>query len=395
MPSSLFDRLEPQPPDSLLTLIGECRADPRPDKIDLGVGVYRDIDGATPILGVVKKAERRLLDQQTSKGYLGPEGNLGFAAALKALVLGADGEGRIACVQTPGGTGALRLAMDLLAKTKSGGCVWVGTPTWPNHLALLAAAGLEVRTYRHFDRQSQAICFDEILASLAGANPGDVALFHGCCHNPSGADFSLQQWQAVAELLAERHVLPLIDLAYQGLGESFAADGRGAHVVLDRCGEALLAYSCDKNFALYRERVGALFACTRDCETAGTVLSNLLGCARSNWSMPPDHGAAVVQEILDDAALTNAWRDELQAMQSRIAGMRRALAAAHPDFAPLGSQRGMFSLLPVDAKGVAWLKREHGVYMPGSGRINVAGLTGQNLPRFVEAWIDLGKHRRG
>lgn len=382
--SSFFSRLPPQPPDPLLKLIGDFAADPRSDKIDLGVGVYRAPDGTTPVLAAVKEAENRLLAEQRSKAYLGPEGNIGFNHALKTLVFGPDSD--CFCIQTPGGTGALRLAMDVIAKTNAKARVWVGAPTWPNHLALLAAAGLEVCNYRHFDQQKQTLCFDEALGTLEKAEPGDVVLVHGCCHNPSGADFSLSQWSSLAAVIEKRNLLPLIDLAYQGFGDGFEADLEGPRRLLDRCSEALLAYSCDKNFALYRERVGALFAFTRDAKIRDAVLSNILACARSNWSMPPDHGGAIVQTILDDPALARNWRNELQVMHDRIASMRRALAAAHPDFAQAAAQRGLFSLLPIDPAGVDWLKEKYGVFMPRSGRINVAGLTDENLPRFAEAW---------
>lgn len=384
METSFFSSLPPQPADPLLKLIGDFAADPRSGKIDLGVGVYRSADGATPVLAAVKEAEKRLLASQTSKSYLGPEGNVGFNRALKALVFGADSDA--VCVQTPGGTGALRLAMDVIARTNADTRVWVGEPTWPNHHALLTATGLKVARYRHFDQATQTLHFDEALAALKQAEPGDVVLLHGCCHNPTGADFSLTQWAAFADVIAARKLLPLIDLAYQGFGDSFALDLEGPRTVIARCGEALLAYSCDKNFALYRERVGALFAFCDKAAIRDSVLSNIVSAARSNWSMPPDHGAAIVATILDDEGLTRAWRSELKAMHDRIAAMRQALAAAHPDFAPIGAQRGLFSMLPVAPEGVDWLKEKFAVFMPRSGRINVAGLTDENLPRFAEAW---------
>ena len=389
--TSFFSRLPPQPPDPLLKLIGDFAADPRKDKIDLGVGVYRAPDGTTPVLVAVKQAEQRLLAQQTSKSYLGPEGNIGFNRALRALVFGPESDA--VSIQTPGGTGALRLAMDVIARTRPGARVWVGAPTWPNHLALLGAAGLKVVDYRHFDQQTQKLHFDEALAAFKKAEPGDVVLLHGCCHNPTGADFSATQWTSLADVIAARKLLPLIDLAYQGFGDSFALDVEGPRSVIERSGEALLAYSCDKNFALYRERVGALFAFARDVPVRDSILSNILSCARSNWSMPPDHGAAIVRTILEDAVLTRAWRSELKVMHDRIEAMRRALAAAHPDFAAIGTGRGLFSLLPIDPAGVDWLKEKFGIFMPRSGRINVAGVTLENLPRLAEAWSRLKAER--
>lgn len=378
----LFSHLSSQPADPLLRLITEFREDPRKDKLDLGVGVYRDETGATPILRSVKEAEQRLLDTQMSKSYLGPEGNLAFAAALKRLVMGDDA--RIACVQTPGGTGALRLAMEVITRANTGATVWVGTPTWPNHNALLAATHLPVRSYRY--TTAAGIDFSGMLKALSGARRGDVVLLHGCCHNPSGADLSTTQWAELAEILATRGLLPLIDLAYQGLGEGFEADGDAVLKLLRQCGEGLLAYSCDKNFALYRERVGALFVLAKDASTAQTVFSNMLTCARTNWSMPPDHGGAIVQTILDDNALRADWRAELDSMCARIIGLRKALAAAAPQLGFLALQKGLFSLLPVTPETVAQLKAQYGIYMASSGRINVAGFTIETIPQFVDAY---------
>lgn len=383
---SFFAALKLQPPDSLLKLIGDFAADPRPGKIDLGVGVYRDTAGGTPIPAAVKEAEKRLLQTQVSKAYLGPEGSAGFNTALKNLVWG-DTDG--ICVQTPGGTGALRLGFDVLARAKPDARIWVGNPTWPNHPALIAAAGLEIATYTHFDQKTQTLRFDEVMAALKAASSGDVVLLHGCCHNPTGADFSLAEWEEIADVMARRGLLPFIDLAYQGLGDGFEADSAGARTVIARCGEGFVAYSCDKNFALYRERTGALMVFTREDDTRKTVLSNVLSSARANWSMPPDHGAAIVETVLNDEPLKASWLAELEAMRTRIAKMRHMLAAADADFTAIGVQRGLFSLLPVLPNGVAFLKEQHGIYFPASGRVNVAGFTEENLPVFVKAWGDL------
>ncbi len=383
--TSVFSQLKRQPADPLLRLITEFRQDPRAGKIDLGVGVYRDETGNTPVMRAVKAAERRLFEQQTSKAYLGPEGNLGFAAALKTLVTGNDE--RYACVQTPGGTGALRLAMEVIAHAKPGAAVWVGTPTWPNHTALLTATGLQVRPYRYLTQAS--VDFPAMLAALQTAAPGDIVLLHGCCHNPSGIDLAPAEWATLAALLQERKLLPLIDLAYQGLGSGFADDARPALQLLEHCGEGFLAYSCDKNFALYRERVGALFIRARDPDTAETVFSNALTAARTNWSMPPDHGAALVQIILDDNALRTDWQAELNTMRNRIDGLRQAVAAAAPNLGFLAQQKGLFSLLPISPDAVAQLKTRYGIYMAASGRINAAGFTLEAIPHFVEAYNDV------
>ncbi len=380
----MFEKLAAQAPDSLLALIGAFRDDPRPEKIDLGVGVYRDAAGHTPVFAAMKAAERRLLETQDSKAYLGPEGNLAFARAVAPVVLGPlAGDERIRSVQTPGGTGALRLAAELIAAADRHTRVWLGTPSWANHAPLMKAAGLTIKTYRHFDPATQSICFEEMIAALEGAEAGDVVLLHGCCHNPTGADLSPAQWQTVAELLAARRLVPLLDLAYQGLGDGLEEDAAGMRGVLERVDEALIAYSCDKNFGLYRERVGLLFLRGRSGAEARVAFSNVLALARANWSMPPDHGAAAVALILEDDALRADWRRELDTMRARIAAVRAELAAADPAFAALGRQKGMFSLLPLSKEAIEALRKDQAIYMAGSGRISVCGLTPANLSRFV------------
>lgn len=388
--SPIFGALAAQPADALLALIGAFRGDPRPGKIDVGVGVYRDPEGRTPVLHAVKQAERRLVEEQGSKGYLGSEGDVGFFDALKPVIFGASRFGDCLCgLQTPGGTGALRLAAELIARSRPGARVLVGTPTWPNHPPILKAAGLHVAEYRHFDVEAQSLRFDAVLDALGAAMPGDVALLHGCCHNPTGADFSREQWAQIATLLRDRGVLPLIDLAYQGLGDGLEEDAAGARIVLDTVGEGLVAYSCDKNFGLYRDRVGALYALSASAAQATVVQSNLVSLTRANWSMPPDHGAAVVRVILEDADLTADWRRELAGMSDRIREIRTLLAAADPRLAPLARQRGMFSTLPLRADEVASLRERHAIYMPSSGRVNIAGLTPETVPVFVDALASL------
>ncbi|RVT93554.1 amino acid aminotransferase [Sphingomonas crocodyli] len=388
--SSLFEALAPQPADALLALIGAFRNDPRTGKIDVGVGVYRDLEGRTPVMRAVKEAERRLLEEQESKGYLGPEGDAGFFEALKPIIFGAtDHADRLTGLQTPGGTGALRLAAELIARLNPQARILLGEPTWPNHHPILKAAGLELAPYEHFDVPSQRLNFAQALETFNQAKRGDVALLHGCCHNPVGADFDAAQWQALAVVMRDRGILPLIDLAYQGLGRGLDEDAQGVRIVLDVVGEGLLAYSCDKNFGLYRERVGALYALSRTADTAAIVQSNLLSLARANWSMPPDHGAAVVRVILTDPALTEDWKAELTEMRERIRSVRDLLAAADPALAPLKGQQGMFSTLPLTPQQVARLREERGIYMPPSGRINIAGLTPDAVPAFVDALASL------
>lgn len=384
--SSVFTGLTPQAPDSLLSLIGLYRRDPRPEKIDLGVGVFRDDLGATPVLAAVKAAEQALLNTQVTKSYLGPEGDIGFLDLLKPIIFGDQLSHEVFGVQTPGGTGAIRLACELLKAAKPDLRVFIGAPTWPNHTQILDQLGIETVTFRHYDQRTQRLGFDEMMAVLETARAGDAVLLHGCCHNPSGADYSLDQWRAIAELVARKGLTPLIDLAYQGLGLGLEPDGAGARLVLAAADDGLLAYSCDKNFGLYRERVGALYTLSRDADALDLAASNIRALARTNWSMPPDHGAATVRVILESEALTTLWRSELEAMRVRVADLRQRLAKAAPVLAPLAGQHGLFALLPLSPAQVARLREEHAIYMAGSGRINLAGLTVSNIDTFARAF---------
>ena len=383
---SLFDKLKALPADPLLALIGAYRDDPRANKIDVGVGVYRTESGATPVFAAVKEAERRLVELQTSKGYLGPEGDVEFFERLQPWIMGAgDQGGRVGGLQTPGGTGALRLAVELVAAARPGARILVGTPTWPNHMPILAAGGLELVTYQYFDVARQSMLFDQMVHALMQGRPGDIVLLHGCCHNPAGADLDDDQWQTVSDIIARRGLTPLIDLAYHGLGRGLEPDAFGARYVLSQADEALLAYSCDKNFGLYRERTGALYVLGRDRAQVAVTQSNLLALARANWSMPPDHGAAVVRMILADDELVASWTAELDQMRARMVGVRSQLAPLHPMLAPLAGQHGMFSMLPLAPAQVEEMRATHGVYMAPSGRINVAGLNNATVPRFAAA----------
>lgn len=383
----LFDTLSPQPADPLLGLIGRFRADARPDKIDLGVGVYFDAHGETPVFKAVKLAERVLLETQASKRYLGPEGDREFTAALSHLLFdGTDVDGRWIALQTPGGTGAVRLAAETL-KLLGVERVILGVPSWPVHANVLDAIGLATIAYGHLDRATGLADFDALLQSVETAGRGDALLIHGCCHNPSGADLSANEWKTLAEALERRGVIPLIDLAYHGLGQGLSEDLVGVRAVLARVPEAMVAYSCDKNFGLYRERTGALFTVAADARMANVVEGHQHAIARALWSMPPDHGAATVRVILTDEALEPIWRAELDMMRDRIRSIRTALGQADSpvETAPVERQNGLFSLLPLTTDQVARLREDHGVYMAANGRINVAGLTDTNLPRFVDA----------
>ncbi len=389
----MLDRLNQQPPDALLALIKLYNADPRPTKIDLGVGVYRTADGATPVFGAIKEAEKRLVDGQDTKAYLGPEGDMGFVNALMPHVFGdaLPTDGRIDGMQTPGGTGAVRLAVALAHKAGVK-TIWMGTPSWPNHAQILADCGMETGTFNHAAEDGSAD-MDALRDVLAKAGKDDAVLLHGACHNPTGVDYTDAEWDEIADLLKDSGVLPIIDLAYQGLGDGMDADAYGVRKVVSSVPEVLVAYSCDKNFGLYRDRVGALYAIGADADVVTRTMSNGSALARANWSMPPDHGGAAVRMILEDKGLTANWLQELESMRRRIGQVRAKLAesgtAGSVDLTPLGRQKGMFAMLPVSKEQVQQLREDHGVYMAGSGRINVAGLTMGNIDAFVAALADV------
>lgn len=385
----MLDRLDPQPADALLALIKMYADDPRPGKIDLGVGVYRTDDGSTPVFSAIKSAEGQLLAEQDSKAYLGPEGDMGFVHALMPYIFGENAtmHGRIQGMQTPGGTGAVRLA---LALVKQAGVkrVLMGVPSWPNHAQILADVGLEVATFQHASADGTAD-LEALRGALDGAGAGDAVLLHGCCHNPTGIDYTQDQWDEIASMLASTGVLPLIDVAYQGLGQGMEEDVYGLRAVLQSVPEALVAYSCDKNFGLYRDRVGAFYVMAQKGDQLDTIMSNANALARANWSMPPDHGGAAVRTVLRDAGMTDDWRAELASMRDRMRDVRAKLAAAGTagslDLTPLGKGNGLFAMLPLDKQQIAALRRDHGVYMAGSGRINVAGLHSGNIDTFIAA----------
>lgn len=386
----MLDRLQAQSPDALLALIKLHAADPRPDKVDLGVGVYRTGQGDTPVFAAIKAAERKLVDEQDSKAYLGPEGDMGFVEALMPYIFGAEDPsmgGRVQGMQTPGGTGAVRLAV-ALAKAAGIRRVFMGTPSWPNHAQILADLPLDMVAFDH-DNDDGTANLDAALAAIGNAEEGDAILLHGCCHNPTGIDYTPEQWDAIAAALATSKALPIIDVAYQGLGHGMEEDAYGLRKVLASVPEALIAYSCDKNFGLYRDRVGAFYVMAKEPGQLDAIMSNAASLARANWSMPPDHGGAAVRLILTDPALTAMWLDELDTMRARMRQVRDRLAAAGTagavDMTPLGIQNGLFSMLPLSKDQIASLRSDHAIYMAGSGRINVAGLTSGNIDKFIDA----------
>ena len=378
--------LPPVESDSLLQLIALAEADPRSDKIDVGVGVFRDGAGRTPILQVIKQAERRLLETQTSKSYLGSGGDKRFAELIRPILLGEHAyDERIVGVQTPGGCGALRLGFELIATINPLTRVLVGTPTWPNHPPIIRAVGLEIEAYPYYDRDRAAIVFDEMVNALSNARAGDVVLLHGCCHNPTGADLNHEQWAKVTRLIVERGLIPFVDIAYQGFGRGLNEDAHGLRGILAACDEVIVAQSCDKNFSVYRDRVGSLFLKTGTPEASARAMAHVHQRAREMWSMPPDHGAAVVHIVLEDEELRAQWHVELAAMRDRINAVRQRIASAHPKLAFIGGQLGMFSMLPISKEQVHALRENYGIYMADSGRFNVVGMSDSQVDRFVSA----------
>ena len=384
----MLSTLEQQPADALLALIKLHQDDPRGDKIDLGVGVYRTGQGDTPVFGAIKAAEQQLIDSQTTKAYLGPEGDMGFVHALMPYIFGAKDPtmgGRIEGMQAPGGTGAVRLAV-ALAKRAGVERIWMGLPSWPNHAQILGDLGVELKSFAHATKTGTTD-MDALRAAISLAQPGDALLLHGCCHNPTGIDYSPAQWDEIAQLVAAAKLLPILDLAYQGLGHGMEEDAYGLRQVLAAVPEALIAYSCDKNFGMYRDRVGAIYVMAQDGAVLNRVLSNGHALARAAWSMPPDHGGAAVRIILEDPGLTAQWLDELDTMRARIRQVRARLGevghAGTIDLTPIGLQNGLFSVLPLSPEQILKLRQDHGIYLAGSGRINIAGLTMGNIDKFI------------
>ena len=387
--AQFFDALGDVQSDSLLALIAMANADTRPDKIDVGVGVYRDGVGNTPILRAVKAAEKLLWETQETKSYIGGFGDKRYTELLRPIVLGRHAsDDRIGGLHTPGGCGALSLGFKLIAAAHPDAKVLVGTPTWPNHIPVVEAAGLGISEYRYYDRLQTSILFDEMMAALEGANHGDVVLLHGCCHNPTGADLDESQWRDVAGAVSRRGLFPIVDIAYQGLGRGFAEDAAGLHLLLDACDEVVVAQSCDKNFGVYRDRVGSLFVKTARADGTKRAMDHVVQIAREMWSMPPDHGAAAVRIVLETPDLRADWDAEVGEMRDRINRIRSAIAAADPRLAYIGGQFGMFSMLPVSRDQVVQLREKHAIYMADSGRFNVIGMADDAIDRFIAAVVE-------
>jgi aromatic-amino-acid transaminase len=384
----MLETLTAQPADKILSLMAAFRDDPRPGKIDLGVGVYKDASGQTPVMRAVRAAGRRLWEDETTKTYTTLAGDPAFAAAMGDLILGDLRRGDRAAVATPGGTGAVRQALDLVRMAAPTATIWVSDPTWPNHNAIIRYLGLPLREYRYFDAASGGVDAAGMLADLRAARAGDVVLLHGCCHNPTGANLTAAAWDAVIALMAGQGLMPLVDLAYQGFGDGLAADAAPTRAIAAGCAEVLVAASCSKNFGIYRERTGLLLALggARD-----VVQGNLAALNRLNYSFPPDHGARLVTTILGDPALRADWEAELEEVRQSMLGLRQALADAlrqetnSDRFDFVAWHRGMFSRLGLTEAQVARLRAESGIYMTGDARVNIAGLNAASVPVLARA----------
>jgi len=392
----LFQQLERLSADSILGLMAKYRADPCAQKVDLGVGVYRDLSGNTPILDCVRRSEKEVLAAQTTKSYVAAAGREEFNSAVQELVLGAAHaacrDRRVSTVQTPGGCGALRLGAELIRASAPAAAVRLSDPTWGNHSPLLGSAGLRLERYPYYDPRAHELRFEAMMQNLEKAPAGDVVLIHACCHNPTGADLQPEQWQALAELLQRRALIPFLDLAYQGFGSSLDGDVAAVRMVAQRVPEALIAVSFSKNLGLYRERVGALVVVSENAARSDAVLSHTLQIARGMYSMPPDHGAAVAARIFADPALRRDWLRELDAMRTRIQEMRAVLAqrlrevTGDGSFEFIRAQRGMFSLLGVSARAVERLRDRHHIYMTTDSRMNLAGIMPHNVDYVAAAF---------
>ncbi|WP_350307393.1 amino acid aminotransferase [Photorhabdus viridis] len=393
----MFEKITAAPADPILGLADTFRSDPRTNKINLGIGVYKDETGKTPVLTSVKKAEQYLLENEATKNYLPISGLVEFGNVTQELLFGKDHpvvtDKRARTAQSPGGTGALRIAADFIAKQTNAKQVWISNPTWPNHKNVFSAAGLEVREYKYYDAEKHALNFEDMLASLADAQAGDVVLFHGCCHNPTGIDPTPAQWAKLAEMSAEKGWLPIFDFAYQGFAKGLNEDAEGLRIFAKNHNELIVASSYSKNFGLYNERVGACTIVAGDSDTAEKALSQAKAIIRANYSNPPSHGASIVATILSHKELKTAWEQELTTMRERIQRMRQLFVntlqekGAKQDFSFIINQNGMFSFSGLTKEQIERLRVEFGIYAVSSGRINVAGLTLENMAPLCEAIV--------
>lgn len=393
----MLENLSAKPVDKILTLMTAFKADPRQDKVDLGVGVYKDASGNTPVMRAVKEAERRILADQSTKAYTGLAGDPAFSAVMKNLVLGDSVPNeRVAAVATPGGTGAIRQALELIRIAAPNATVWLSNPTWPNHQSIIKYLGMKMADYRYFDAETRGVDFAGMMADLDGVAAGDVVLLHGCCHNPTGANLTYAQMSQVISLMQKKGAMPFVDIAYQGFGDGLAADAQTTRQIASSFENCLIAASCSKNFGIYRERTGILMAVAKDADQQSLAQQNLAFLNRQNYSFPPDHGARVVTTILQDPALRADWEAELEETRNGMLALRQQLAdelkrLTNSDrFNFLADHRGMFSLLGTTPELVEKLRADFGIYMVGDSRMNIAGLNAQTVPRLAKAIVDAG-----
>ena len=393
----MFEHLKAQPADKILTLMQMFREDPRDTKVDLGVGVYKNAHGVTPVMRAIKTAEHRLWEEQQTKSYVGLVGDPAFSDAMINLILGdALSRETIAAAATPGGTGAVRQAFELIRMANPEARVFVSNPTWPNHISILTYLGMEMVMYRYFDDETRAVDFGGMLEDLKQVRAGDVVLLHGCCHNPTGANLNLVEWQAIIDVLNAKGALPMIDIAYQGFGDGLEADAAATRLVASGVPECLIAASCSKNFGIYRERTGLLMAVSQDTGARGLNQDTLAFLNRQNYSFPPDHGARLVTMILNDEALRADWAAELEEVRLSMLTLRQGLAdelrrvSGSDRFAFLAQHRGMFSRLGASPDLVGKLRDQHAIYMIGDSRMNIAGLNAQTIPILAKAIVEVG-----
>ncbi|MGR3424934.1 MAG: amino acid aminotransferase [Sagittula sp.] len=393
----MFEHLKEQPADKILALMEAYKGDPRDDKIDLGVGVYKNPEGITPVMRAVKAAEKRIWEEQETKAYTGLAGDPAYADAMISLVLdGAVPRSAVSAVATPGGTGAVRQAFELIRMANPGARVFVSDPTWPNHLTILKYLGIETVAYRYFDSKTGGVDFDGMMEDLKGLKPGDVVLLHGCCHNPTGANLTGPEWDAVIATLNEAGAMPMIDIAYQGFGDGLDVDALATREVASACPETLIAASCSKNFGIYRERTGLLMAISQDSSKQKVAQGNLAYLNRQNYSFPPDHGARLVTLVLNDDKLRADWQSELEDVRLNMLSLREQLASEmqrltkSDRYGFIAQHRGMFSRLGLSTEIVEALRKDHGIYMVGDSRINIAGLNKETVPVLAKAIVEAG-----
>ncbi len=393
----MFQSLKEQPADKILALMQKYKEDPRDSKIDLGVGVYKNAEGLTPVMRAVKTAEQQLWERETTKSYVGLVGDPQFSDVMVDLVLSDSvARGNVAAAATPGGTGAVRQAFELLKMANPDVRVFVSDPTWPNHLSILKYLDLPVVPYRYFDSETRGVDFAGMMEDLADARSGDVILLHGCCHNPTGANLNMSQWQEVVDFLNTSGATPMIDIAYQGFGDGLQEDAAGTRLVASSVPETVIAASCSKNFGIYRERTGLLMVVSQDATAKGLNQSTLAFLNRQNFSFPPDHGARLVTMVLSDPALRADWAAELEEVRLGMLDLRTQLASelqrlsGSDRFGFLAQHRGMFSRLGASAEHVEKLRADHAVYMVGDSRMNIAGLNSATVPLLAQAIIDAG-----